>query len=194
MARDYKNRRSPPPGKGGSCWLWLVTGLAVGLLVALFTYLSVHPPAHSPMAQAPPSPAPRQADGANPAREPATPAPPAEAPAARPRFEFYSILPEMEVPVSTETLPARGTREPPKEDGSYLLQVGSFRGADEAERLKANLALLGMEAAIQTVSVDGRQTWHRVRIGPFSSLREAYGVRDRLAREELEAIVLKVSS
>lgn len=194
MARDYKNRRSPPPPKGGSCWLWLVTGLAVGLLVALFTYLSVHPPAHSPMAEAPGGAPPREADDAGTRQEPTAPPPPAKAPAARPRFEFYSILPEMEVPVSAEALPERGTREPPKEDGNYLLQVGSFRGADEAERLKANLALLGMQAAIQTVSVDGRRTWHRVRLGPFPSLKEAYRVRDRLAQERMEAIVLKVSS
>ena len=194
MARDYKNRRSPPPPKGGPCWLWLVTGLAVGLLVALFTYLSVHPPAHSPMAQSPSATTPRKVDGGSTPPQPAAPTPAAKPPAARPRFEFYSILPEMEVPVSAEALPERGTREPAKEDGNYLLQVGSFRGADEAERLKANLALLGLEAAIQTVSVDGRKTWHRVRIGPFSSLQEAYRVRDRLAREELEAIVLKVST
>lgn len=192
MARDYKNRRSPPPPKGGPCWLWLVTGLAVGLLVALFTYLSVHPPAHSPMAQSPAASPPGKADGPGARPQPTAPAPPARA--AKPRFEFYSILPEMEVPVSAEALPERGTREPPRGDGNYLLQVGSFRGADEAERLKANLALLGLEAAIQTVSVDGRKTWHRVRIGPFSDLQEAYRVRDRLAREELEAIVLKVST
>ena len=120
-------------------------------------------------------------------------------PPRKPRFEFYSILPEMEVPVHAEALPERTRGEPaakePEEGGRYLLQVGSFRGAEEADRLKARLALLGMEARIQTVSVNGRQTWHRVRIGPFASLREAYRTRDRLAQEEeMEAIVLKVSS
>jgi len=190
MPKDYKNRRTPPPQRQGACWLWLMTGLAVGLLVALLTYLTAHPPAHNPMVATTPAPPPAQV-----ARPETAPKPkPAKKETVKPRFEFYSILPEMEVPVTAKALPERAAS--PSEEGgaTYLLQVGSFRGADEAERLKAQLALLGMEASIQTVSVNGKQTWHRVRIGPFTSLKAAYGVQDRLAREKMDAIVLKISS
>jgi cell division protein FtsN len=191
MPKDYKNRRSSPPKKQASCWLWLITGLAVGLLVALFTYLTAHPPAHNPMAVTAPA---RPPAAKAPKPKPPTKPMPAKQEAPKPRFEFYSILPEMEVPVTAKALPERSAIPPEESVGSYLLQVGSFRGADEAERLKAQLALLGLEASIQTVSVNGKQTWHRVRIGPFTSLKEAYGVQDRLAREKMEAIVLKISS
>jgi cell division protein FtsN len=200
MTRDYKNRRSAPAKAGAPCWLWGLAGLLVGLLVAGLVYLGGPHPGAPLTALVPAAPEPA-ASAPTPA-----PAPPAEAPRPKPRFEFYSILPEMEVPVEEPALPARASREPPaaaepqkrgagggQEGAAYLLQVGSFRSLEEADRLKANLTLLGLEPRIQTVTVDGRATWHRVRVGPYPTLGAAYGTRDRLRGEGVEAIVLKVA-
>ena len=52
---------------------------------------------------------------------------------------------------------------------SYYLQAGSFQNADEAEKLKAKLALSGFEATLQTVSIPDKGVWHRVRLGPYNS-------------------------
>ena len=116
----------------------------------------------------------------------------------KPQFEFYTMLPEMEVAVKEEEIepPAAETSSASAAEteplaGSYLLQVGSFRKHDEADALKASLALLGLEADIQTVSVNGEETWHRVRIGPFTQRAAFDDARKRLSDNGIEAMVLK---
>ena len=70
--------------------------------------------------------------------------------------------------------------------------MGSFRSLADADRLKAQLALMGLEPSIQTVSIDGTETWHRVRVGPFSGRREVGEARQRLKENELESLLLKL--
>jgi cell division protein FtsN len=189
VPRDYKNRPRPRARKGAPGWVWLLVGLAIGLFVAFLVYLHGRqgterlPPVASRSAE-------RQAPTSKSKAEGKRSAP-------KPRFEFYTILPEMEVPVATEQLPRREdkeSRQPEEATGTYLLQVASFKSHQDADRLKASLALLGMEARIQTVSIDGEQTWHRVRLGPFSSLSEANAVRRRLNANDLDAMILKVKT
>ncbi len=112
----------------------------------------------------------------------------------KPRFEFYTLLPEMEVAVpEAELKPGQQTMgSTPTGPGTYYLQAGSFRLPEEADRMKANLAFLGLESSIQTVSINGADTWHRVRIGPFSDLASLNEARRRLRDNNVESIVLKV--
>jgi cell division protein FtsN len=56
--------------------------------------------------------------------------------------------------------------------------------------LKANLALLGVEADIQTVTVDNN-IWHRVRVGPYADLVELNRVRERLTRNQIDTVLLR---
>jgi cell division protein FtsN len=189
VPRDYKNRPRPRAKQGAPGWAWLLVGLAIGLFVAFLIYLRGHQGKEGLTAVASPS-VERQAP--TPKAEPED-----KKSAPKPRFEFYTILPEMEVPVATKPLPRRGDKEGKHAEeatGRYLLQVASFKSHQEADRLKASLALLGMEARIQTVSIDGEQTWHRVRLGPFSSLAEANEVRRRLNANDLDAVILKVKT
>jgi cell division protein FtsN len=72
----------------------------------------------------------------------------------------------------------------------YLLQVGAFPAAADAEALKAKLALQGFVANVQTVQV-GSQTFHRVRLGPYRSATELESVQNRLAGAGYKAIALK---
>jgi len=129
-----------------------------------------------------------------------------------PRFEFYRLLSEQEVEVATQesgavdnagALPSLREQDGPAVDQDasdsapagdterYLLQAGSFRQADDADALRANLALLGIEARIQTVELPGGETWHRVRIGPFSNLENVNTVRQRMAGQAIDAILLR---
>jgi cell division protein FtsN len=135
-----------------------------------------------------------------------------------PRFEFYRLLTEQEVEVAEQAetqvensgaLPSADTNEPATESTQtatqqtdtsaspalsgtrYLLQAGSFRRATDADSLKANLALLGIEARIQVVELPGGETWHRVRIGPFASLQDVNSVRSRMAAEQIDSILLR---
>ncbi|WP_077176292.1 SPOR domain-containing protein [Spiribacter curvatus] len=175
---------------------WGVTGLAIGLMVALVVHLE-----H------------RRPDTAAP-DETATTADSDNATAGgsdQPRFEFYRLLNEQEVEVAEEETPASdsGTQAlpeaesptepapdsdpaPASEEGKrYLLQAGSFRQAADADSLKAKLALLGIQARIQAVELPGGETWHRVRVGPFSELQQVNGVRAQMADQEIESILLQ---
>ena len=79
---------------------------------------------------------------------------------------------------------------PPAAGSGYLLQVGAFPAAADAEALKAKLALQGFVANVQTVQV-GSQTFHRVRLGPYRSATELESVQNRLASAGYKAIALK---
>jgi cell division protein FtsN len=79
---------------------------------------------------------------------------------------------------------------PPAAGSGYLLQVGAFPSAADAEALKAKLALQGFVANVQAVNVGG-QTFHRVRLGPFRSASDLEATKQRLASAGIKAIALK---
>ena len=206
MPRDYKDYRSTArgrdrgrdrgqrkaPRRGVPGWAWGLAGLCVGLAVAAWVHLSGDRPV-SPAAKAPaPAHTPVAESGKKAPESPLTAQKPAApAPAPKPRFEFYTMLPEMEVPVHEPG--ARGTETPPaKTTGeTYILQVASFRSYEEADRLKANLSLMGLDASIQTVTADGKGTVHRVRVGPYSDMAKVNEAKRRLKEYSLEPIVVK---
>ncbi len=106
------------------------------------------------------------------------------------QYDFFTVLPEIEVVVPQREIEERA-REPAEEvtEGPYLIQVGSFRSQSDADGLRAQLTLLGLEADVQTVTVN-ETTWHRVRVGPYDSAREADSARRRLQENGHEAMVL----
>jgi cell division protein FtsN len=186
MARDYKQRRRPrkqaTPG-----WVWLLTGLALGLAVALFVHLrhtSTAPPAE-PVATRAVKPASQQAE------ESAELEPTPES-----GFDFYTMLPGLEVVVPEEEIRPRGggtgpaAPGPQLAPGRYWIQAGSFRRYQDADRRKAELALLGLASSIQAVNLDG-QTWHRVRVGPLSDAAQAEATRRRLADSGIGALAVR---
>ncbi|AKS43320.1 SPOR domain-containing protein [Wenzhouxiangella marina] len=107
------------------------------------------------------------------------------------QYDFFTVLPEIEVVVPQREIEerAREREDSGSSNGPYMLQVGSFRSRDDAEALRARLTLLGLDAAIQSVTVND-STWHRVRVGPYDSAREADGARRRLLENGHEAMVL----
>jgi cell division protein FtsN len=195
MARDYKHtRRSAPSRTPG--WAWMLGGLLIGLFVAFLVYLKDRPvtgPVASPARSTVPAALPPQ-EARDVRKERAEPVPPPP----KPRFDFYTILPEMEVVVPEPPRAAEAPRQaaaPPAAPppGTYLLQAGAFRRYEEADRLKASLALIGVEANIHTVTIN-LETWHRVRIGPYTSLEQLDRVRTRLREHAIETVLLKVGA
>jgi len=107
-----------------------------------------------------------------------TPPPPANLPAVK--TETVAAVPAAPAP-------------PPTSSGGYLLQVGAFPSAGDAESLKAKLALQGFVANVQTVKVGG-QNYNRVRLGPFKSATELESTKQRLQQAGINAIALKEGS
>lgn len=184
--RDYKHSGRKPKTRGLPGWVWMLSGLAIGLFVALLVYLAERPasPVEKPSFSVS-SPAPKADE-----HERAT----SESSPPKPRFDFYTLLPELEVVIPEGDYRIKGSEgpvpAPVEEPGSYILQAGSFRQYAEADRMKASLALLGVQARIQTVQVND-DTWHRVRIGPYADLGELNEIRDRLRDNRVETILVK---
>lgn len=192
MARDYKNaRRTPSANKGAPGWVWFSVGLTMGLFVAVLVFLYGYVPQPSTTT------AHRSADGNTTARTEKAAKAAASSNEVRsvstPRFDFYTILPEREVRVPEHELapPRRRSTASAASPGRYMLQVGSFRKLAEADRLKASLALIGLQADIQTVAINGGDRWHRVRLGPYASVQMLNETRAQLRAHRMEAIILK---
>lgn len=123
--------------------------------------------------------------------------PPAEAdaPAEDPdRFEFYDLLPDQEVMVPPPPDDRRATPPPTVEraPGIYVIQAGAFPDFAQADAVKARLALLGIVAQIQQITVDGR-TFHRVRVGPIEDAARLKRMRDQLRANRIDHIVVPVT-
>ncbi|ARP79462.1 cell division protein [Bordetella genomosp. 8] len=74
--------------------------------------------------------------------------------------------------------------------GKYFLQAGAYRGADDAEALKARILLLGLPVAVQRAEVNGKPI-NRVRVGPFARLDDMNRARTRLGENKIEVAVVR---
>ncbi len=108
----------------------------------------------------------------------------------KPRFEFYKILPGSEEPV-TEKQFQEDVQQPSLKD-KYYLQLGSFQNPEDAENLKAKIAMLGMEAHIQSADLSEKGMWHRVRVGPFTKISDINQARSALLQSGIKASLIKV--
>lgn len=190
-ARDYKHAKKTEARGGGM--LPFAAGLSVGLLVAfgVFMYSYLQP-------QGPQRPAPNPAVTATPPKK--TPEATERADVPEPTFDFYKILPNREVNLSewVEEEPAKAGAPPaetaaaPAQPGLYILQVGSFKTYDAADQLKAELALVGIDADIQRVVIDGQEVLHRVRIGPFRDPARLEEARRQLVAHDMDFMVLRL--
>jgi cell division protein FtsN len=191
MTKDYKSseRKSGDRRGGSSLLLGILIGLLLGLGLALGVawYINKMPsPFLNRAAPAAKSEAPKAAaPGAAKSDDKS-----AKAPEPKPRFDFYKILPGEEPATEQQLKDAQSKPAAAKE--TYFLQAGAFPNAPDADNLKARLALLGIEASIQTTTVPDKGVWHRVRLGPYSSVEELTRVRDTLKQSGIETTLIKV--
>ena len=184
--------------RGGSrtavpAWIWLGVGVLLGLAVALVFLGSDWAPMLRKNAGPQPNPeavAPRESD------------PPIDVAKDKPRknYDFYSVLPEMEVVIpdaeisakarAEAQLPASTTAPPVSATSRYLLQAGSYPSAKAADEVKAKLAILGFIAQVTPVTINGK-TWNRVRLGPYASASELEVAKAALSDNGFNAIALK---
>lgn len=195
-------------------WMYIGLGVLLGLGLAAVVLLKDWAPLLRKKNLPQPNPeatAPREG-------EPAVGDAPKKA-APRKSYDFYSVLPEMEVVIPDAELSAKARAEqqrqqqiasqastptaapanagtPPPEPAAaaggvrYLLQAGSSPDAKGAEELKAKLALLGFVARVQPVTINGK-TWNRVRVGPYASASDLEAAKKSLAESGINAIALK---
>jgi cell division protein FtsN len=174
----------------------MLFGLGLGLIVAIGVYLRSPGDNGTPeprsIAAALPEAARTTPAASQQAKEPSRP----RAPSDENRFEFYEVLPQFEVVVPDDTtgsaaVAATARPRPAAAPGSFLVQAGSFSAAADADRLKANLALLGFESHVQRVTIED-DVFNRVRIGPIADLDAAKRTQRRLRDAGIDALLMKV--
>ena len=204
MSRDMKPRpQAEPPKRGGSMFTGIVIGLVLGTLIAAgFAWYISRMPLHfqDKAGENDAKPAPAQAKA--PAPPITLPGKPGDKVDDKPRFEFYKILPG-DGGSGTAAKPAETAKpadaaapakpaEAAKPAGDPLsLQVGAFQNPAEADNLKARLALLGMEAGVQSVALPNKGTVYRVRVGPYSKPEDVAAARSQLTQAGIQATLVK---
>ena len=202
-----RNGQSNLPG-----WVWLTGGLLLGLGLTLGWFWKTGPgpndfllPRPDPQAQVP-----------QPADEPVAQEP---APARTP-LTFYDELAEREFVIPDAELSERAraeqeaalaaaqnpqaagpdastaatdaTPDTASADGGprYLLQAGAFDSQGKAEELKAQIALTGEMARVESAQINGR-TVYRVRLGPYANASTLAGAKQALSGHGIQAVAIR---
>ncbi len=196
--RDFKHRATAKPRRR-TRYHALVVGLLVlvGLVGIGLAWLAGYGPQPAP---APQAEAPRPAP---------TPAPAPEQ--SKPKYDFYTVLPDRQVIIppdeltaqkprkiqppaqppkpsqsaATQPAPTQPTADPAPTKGAYQVQAGAFRNYQEADRMRASLVLMGVNARIVSAA-DSRL--HRVRVGPLSQA-QAQALHRRLQQKGIQSII-----
>lgn len=199
MPRDYVKTPHPRHPNSIPGWAWLLAGLSIGLFVALLVYINGFTASTNKDAvkQAFGNIVNRTSDKVaslkNQQKQNSKKS--TAHTSKKPRFDFYTILPELEVAIPDEELkPKAGIKGKTASIEPLTLQIGSFRQYTEADKLKARLALQGISATIQTVTINQGDTWHRVRVGPIRDLMMLNNTRRRLRSMGIASIVVKQKS
>lgn len=214
MTKDYANRRrfdlkaSRMPN-GMKLMPWIGGGAAIvliaGMLLAYQQFFKSSTPAHSVDLRSSAAPVHEKAPS-----ETHTSIAKQEAP----RFDFYTLLPNMtvEVPelepepevkrktalaaapkVAQAPAPAPASTAQNNKSSNFIIQAGSFREPAQAEELKARLTLNGFEASIQTVKIEQQDLWYRVFLGPYEDKNQAILAQQKLeSAQSINSLILKI--
>lgn len=206
----YRGNAKP----GWPAWAWLAIGVVLGIALALLVLIRDWAPLlhksnlPQPNAQAV---APKASDQAV--------ADATKPPAPKKTFDFYSVLPEMEVVIPDAELSAKAKAEqarqalaasqaqahpagtpagaappvPAEAGNGYMLLAGSYADAHAADEAKAKLALLGVVARVQPVTINGK-TWNRVMLGPYADASATETAKKTLADNGIKAIPIKAAA
>ena len=198
--------KKPVPG-----WIWLICGLVIG---AFFTFLFSLEPGRDEVKRHKPEPQKR-------ATEPKKPQD------GKPKYDFYTLLPESEVIVPPDALPpAKPKPKPPEQKPvspeeaaridaaraqaalngetpppppvvakapvvtQFFLQAGSFRKREDADKVRAQILLLGQNVQVESGKVR-EETWFRVMVGPYASREKLASAQKLLAGNGFSNLLLQ---
>ena len=200
MSRDYKpsTERSKNTSKGNPLFTGLLIGILMGVAASLGVVMFIKG-GESPFAQQTSNEITKSvsekmqdkaiADQAN-----ADAAAEAGPDGTQNRFDFYTILPGSESKVSAEEeIKIKDDAPEPALQISYYLQIGAFQTGEEADNMKAKLALQGFEAVVQTATTADKAIWHRVRVGPLTNLDQINKTKNDLLKNGFKADLIKVN-
>jgi cell division protein FtsN len=195
--------KKPIPG-----WVWLAIGLTVGAFIVFLMKLE---PGGADIKR-------EKAEAKAAKIAEANKTPPSPTAPVKPKYDFYTLLPESEVIVPNEAVPEKtppavapvapvtpeqaakidtaraqaalsGLTPPPAPPvatakpapvTTFFLQAGSFRKQADADKVRAQIILLGQTATVESGTVKD-ETWYRVLVGPFSNREQLTTAQKQLA-------------
>ena len=187
-------------------WALFLAGVVVGLIVMALAYRGMPSLRRNDQPQANPNAVAQQ--GSSPGIAASS-----SAASSGSQFDFYKVLPEKEVVIPNAELSAMAKAEQQKtaaannaststpaatsangtsssSRGTYVLQVGAYPDSGAADAKKAELALQGFTAHVQSITLDGK-TWNRVRLGPFATATELQDMQKKLQAAGFHAMPMK---
>ncbi len=204
MSRDYKDRgayarRREAAKKPKKTGRWILIGILVVGFTGFLVYLRLTKPVESVAIEQPTiassagttNTKQNQKKSTQPDKTASKPVP-APAPAG-PKFDFYTILPQAETIVPEHEIKTRIREElsGKTRETRYILQAGSFRDFKDADKLKAELALMGIQSKIEKAKV-GEVIWHRVKLGPYAQLASIETIKTRLKKNGLDVMITEI--
>ncbi len=183
MNRDYKPMPQKSSQKSNSFLSGFIVGLVTGVVIAagLTIYLKIgDSPFTSKIQPAEEIASDKGADKVDEAK--------------KNRFDFYNILPSNESKVTEQEIKQMDESDIGKAQETFFLQVGAFQTEQEADNLKAKLALLGIEAIVQSTPIQDKGILHRVRVGPFVDMTQVSKAKANLAENGFKADLIKVNN
>lgn len=154
--------------------------------------------------------------------------PPSPTQPVKPKYDFYTLLPESEVIVPPDAVPEKtlptpqtapvapvtpaeaakidtaraqtalsGITPPPAPPVAkaapvtkFFLQAGSFRKQADADKVRAQIILLGQAVSVESGTVKD-ETWFRVLVGPFSNREQLTTAQKQLAGSGFSNLLLQ---
>ncbi|MDQ3204575.1 MAG: SPOR domain-containing protein [Pseudomonadota bacterium] len=207
--------KQPIPG-----WLWMAIGLTVGAFLVFLMKLEPGKGSESVKREK------IEQQKASKIAE-ANKTPPSPTQPVKPKYDFYTLLPESEVIVPADAVPEKtpptpavptipvtpaeaakidtaraqaalaGITPPPAPPVAkaapvtkFFLQAGSFRKEADADKVRAQIILLGQAVAVESGTVKD-ETWYRVLVGPFSNREQLTTAQKQLAGAGFSNLLLQ---
>lgn len=212
MTKDYKDvseaktsaarsKKKPQKEKSGGTpgWVWLLGGIVIGGFISFLVYLKTNISHESNIAKSA-----SQIFNTNKSQD----AKPSTQESEEERFKFYDILPNRTVKVPDEEIvgqqdktdaqsKSQSNASRPSQTSStsrfvYELQAGSFFQFKDADKRKANLALLGIQARIQSVKTRENKSLYRVRIGPYDNIAKINEIENLLNENRIKSLLIRI--
>ncbi|HKS14835.1 MAG TPA: SPOR domain-containing protein [Pseudomonas sp.] len=212
-SRHQAPAKAPIPG-----WVWLAVGLSVGAFIVFLMKLE---PGGADIQRSRP-----EQQKAEKIAEANKTAPSPQQP-VKPKYDFYTLLPESEVIVPPEAVPEKTPPVPaqpvtpvtpaeaakidtaraqaalsgetpppappvikPAATTQFFLQAGSFRKQADADKVRAQIILLGQAVKVESGTVKD-ETWYRVLVGPFSNREQLTVAQKQLAGSGFSNLLLQ---
>ncbi len=111
-----------------------------------------------------------------------------------PNRPLYSSPPAPPPPTAAEAIRAESARlegktEVAADSTRFMLQAGAFKSADDADAMRARLAMMGLDARIYPVEASG-VTFYRVRLGPYGQRADLEKIQRQLTDNSIASQII----